>query len=189
MASPKASNLLEQYEILGPLGKGGMASLYKVRHRLLDEIRVLKRMDARLMTHEEFVRRFHREARFASRLRHPNIASLFEVAVDENGHAVMLMEYIRGITLNDLFRAAQSSITLDLALNIGLQILEILAFLHGNRHIHRDIAPDNLMITVSEKGEPRIKLIDLGIAKDLESTEQLTRQGSFIGKIRYCAPE
>lgn len=181
-----------KYEILGKLREGGMGAIYKVRHRLLDEIRVIKVMRPLLAEDQELnaelKARFVREARVAIKLRHPNIAQLYDFTTDDDGTALIVMEFIRGKTLEELLKTAGPP-PLGLALEIAQQSLRALGYLHGKGFVHRDISPDNLMLT-EDAGDPRIKLIDLGIAKILGGGDsQLTRTGTFLGKVRYASPE
>ena len=178
-----------KYEILEKIREGGMGAIYKVRHRLLDEIRVIKLMRQQLVEDEELKTRFLREARLAIKLRHPNIAQLYDFTVDDDGTAFIVMEFIDGMTLEDLL-AFHGPPPLGLALEIAQQSLKALGYLHLKGFIHRDISPDNLMLTEDTEGQPLIKLIDLGIAKTLEiGGEHLTQTGTFLGKIRYASPE
>jgi serine/threonine protein kinase len=183
-----------KYEILEKLGEGGMGAVYKVRHRLLDDVRVIKMMRPQLVADEEFKARFQREARVAIQLRHPNIAHLIDFTIDEeDGTAFIVMEFIAGMTLEEVLRHSGPP-PLGLALEIGQQSLRALACLHEKGFVHRDISPDNLMLTADADGQPLVKLIDLGIAKILGSgagTGQgnLTGTGIFLGKVRYSSPE
>jgi serine/threonine-protein kinase len=180
-----------KYEILEKLGEGGMGAVYKVRHRLLDEVRVIKVMRPQLSPAEDLVARFSREARAATQLRHPNIAQLYDFSIDDDGFAFIVMEYIAGLTLQVILRQ-QGTLPFGLSLEVAQQALRALAFLHGKSYVHRDISPDNLMLTEGEEGGPQVKLIDLGIAKALEAGAGgggLTQAGMFLGKVRYAPPE
>ena len=178
-----------KYEILGKLREGGMGAIYKVRHRLLEEIRVIKVMRPQFLEDEELKARFLREARLAIKLRHANIAQLYDFTVDdEDGTALIVMEFIDGKTLEDVLGSGGPP-PLGLALEIAQQSLRALGYLHGKGFIHRDISPDNLMVTQDAEGQPLVKLIDLGIAKILGGGEGLTQTGTFLGKVRYASPE
>jgi serine/threonine-protein kinase len=177
-----------KYEILEKLGEGGMGSVYKVRHRLLDEIRVVKVMRPQLTPAEDLAARFSREAKAATLLRHPNIAQLYDFSLDDDGFAFIVMEYIPGMTLQASLRH-NGPLPLGLALEVAQQSLRALAFLHGKGFVHRDISPDNLMLARGEEGEPVVKIIDLGIAKALASGAGITNAGMFVGKVRYAPPE
>lgn len=178
----------EKYEILEKLRQGGMGAVYKARHRLLDEIRALKVLRSWALGTEEAQARFLREARVASRLRHPNLAVLHDFAVDEDGDAYLVSEFIDGWTLRELLRRLGPP-PLSLGLEIGRQGLKALGYLHRQRIVHRDISPDNLMLTRDADGLPLVKLIDLGIAKALEDGSGATETGVFLGKPRYASPE
>lgn len=179
-----------KYEILEKMREGGMGAIYRVRHRLLEEIRVIKVMRPQFAEDQELKARFLREARLAIRLRHPNIAQLYDFTVDDDDTAFIVMEFISGVTLEELLRR-HGPPSLGLSLEIARQTLKALAYLHGKGFVHRDIAPDNLMLTEDPDGGPQIKLLDLGIAKVLDSPagSKLTQVGSFLGKVRYSSPE
>jgi len=179
-----------KYEILEKLREGGMGALYKVRHRLLDEIRVIKLMRQQLVDDPELKARFLREAKLAIKLRHPNIAQLYDFTVDDDGTAFIVMEFIDGLTLQDVL-AFHGPPPLGFALEIAQQSLKALGYLHLRGLVHRDISPDNLMLTTDSDGDPLIKLIDLGIAKVLVGGQETlkTQTGTFLGKVRYAAPE
>ncbi|MCG6963557.1 MAG: protein kinase [Acidobacteria bacterium] len=188
MAIPLMKQIEGKYEILEKMGEGGMGSVYKVRHRVLEEIRVIKVMRQQLAADEKLRVRFLREAKTAIRLRHPNVAQLYDCTVDDDGNAYMVMEFIEGVTFEQILEQIGPPPT-GLALEMAAQSLKALASLHRKKVIHRDIAPDNLMLSRSEDDEPLVKLIDLGIAKTLEADIHLTATGMFVGKLRYSSPE
>jgi len=188
MTLPLQHLLQGKYEILEKIGEGGIGSIYKVRHRLLDEIRVIKVLRPQAATKEDLQKRFLHEARMAIRLKHPNIALLYDFAITEEGTAYIVMEYIDGVTLDAMSRASGPP-SIDLAIEISRQALAALSYLHAQRFVHRDVSPDNLMLTKTFEGDPLVKLIDLGIAKNLEGELGLTATGMFLGKVRYSSPE
>jgi serine/threonine protein kinase len=186
---PVTGTLIEgKYEILAKIKEGGMGTIYKVRHRLLDEVRVVKVMRPQIGSDEELKRRFTQEAKTATRLKHPNVGAILDFSLDRDGMAYIVMEYIDGINLTELLRAAGPP-PLPLILEIAHQALSALGFLHRKNVVHRDVAPDNLMLSRDEDGGPRIKLIDLGIAKPLDNTIDMTSTGVFLGKLKYSSPE
>ena len=176
-----------KYEILGKIREGGMGAIYKVRHRLLDEVRVIKVMKPHVLANAELKQRFVDEAKTATRLKHPNICTIHDFALDEDGTAYLVMEFIDGVTLAELVR--NTSTPIPLVLEIAQQALLALGYLHRRNVVHRDIAPDNLMLTTDEEGHPLIKLIDLGIAKALDRPSDMTSTGVFLGKLKYASPE
>ncbi len=188
MTEPELQLIEGKYEILRKLREGGMGAVYKVRHRLLDEIRVIKVIRPHLSRDEALRRRFLREARAAVRLRHPNIAQLYDFTLDEQGTAYMVMEFIDGEDLGRLLKR-HGRLAARTALEVGVQALRALYYLHRSQIVHRDISPDNLMLTRDLDGQLLVKLIDLGIAKPLKSDLELTQQDLFLGKVRYTSPE
>ncbi len=177
-----------KYEILGKIREGGMGTIYRVRHRLLDEIRVVKVLKPQALSNEEMKRRFIEEARTATRLKHPNIGTIHDFALDEEGKAYLVMEFIDGVNLADLLKR-QGPPGIALSLEIAHQALLALGYLHRKNVVHRDIAPDNLMLSQDEDRKPVVKLIDLGIAKTLDRPGEMTSTGVFLGKLKYASPE
>lgn len=187
MAQPL--ELLEtQYDIVAKLREGGMGEIYQVRHRLLDELRIAKVLRPQHQNDAEMSARFAQEARAAIRLRHPNIVQIFDFAVGESGDGLIVMEYIRGVDLHRLIHRRPLP-SMSLALEIARQGLRALGYLHQNGFIHRDVSPDNVMLSLDYEGRPLVKLIDLGIAKNIDSPDDLTTSGTFLGKFRYASPE
>ena len=177
-----------RYEVLDKIAQGGMGAVYRVRHRLLEEVRVAKVILGEHQDQEHAHERFTREARAASRLRHPNVAQLYDFFTDDDGTSYIVMEYIEGKTLQVLAQSAP--VPHELVAEIGLQTLNALGYLHRQGMVHRDVAPDNLMLSVDADLKPEVKIIDLGIAKsDKDGDGSLTQDGSFLGKVGYASPE
>jgi serine/threonine protein kinase len=186
---PQPGTLIEgKYEILGKIREGGMGSIYKVRHKLLDEIRVVKVMRPEMVGDEELRRRFAEEAKTATRLKHPHIGTIYDFALDEDGTAYLVMEFIEGVNLAELMVSGHPP-NLSLSLEIAHQALLALSYLHRKNIVHRDVAPDNLMLTHDEDGRPHVKLIYLGIAKAVDKEQRMTSTGVFLGKLKYASPE
>jgi len=183
-----SKDIVGQYEILEKIREGGMGAIYKVRHRVLDQVRIIKMMRSKLKGDSLLKRRFENEARTAARLRHDNIAQLFDFALDDEGNAFMVLEYIDGFDLDEILEAFGPP-PVTLCVEIASQCLDALDYLHRRGIIHRDISPDNLMVSRNEEGLPVVKLIDLGVAKVLRDQGHQTREGTFLGKLRYASPE
>jgi len=177
-----------KYEVVRKLSEGGMGVLYLVRHRQLEELRVIKVLRSTLDSEHDLRERFLREAKVAIRLRHPNIAQLYDFSVDDDGSAFMVMEFIDGVNVEDFCKDG-TLLELPLVLEIARQALRALRFLHSKHFVHRDIAPDNLMITRDAEGHLLVKLIDLGIVKVLRDESQKSLAGVYLGKPRYSSPE
>jgi serine/threonine protein kinase len=183
-----AQSLEGKYEILSKIKEGGMGAIYLVRHRLLGELRVIKIMKPEVAESEEQQKRFFREAQTATRLRHQNITTFYDFVLGEDGTAYMVMEFVDGINVHDLLQS-QGPAPVALAMDLSRQSLSALGYLHRKGIIHRDISPDNIMVTHDDEGRPEVKLIDLGIAKMANSQSELTAADVFVGKLRYCSPE
>ena len=176
-----------KYEIVAKIREGGMGAIYKVRHRLLGEVRVVKVLHPQHEQDDELKERFLRDARSAIQLRHPNVVQIFDFSLDPSGTGLLVMEHIAGADWRRLIRGGRRP-SVNLTLEMARQALLALGYLHRGGFVHRDVSPDNLMLSLDHDHRPLIKLIDLGIAKSL-TAEQLTVTGSFLGKFRYASPE
>jgi eukaryotic-like serine/threonine-protein kinase len=170
-----AGDKLGPYEILAPIGEGGMGEVYKARDTRLDRIVAIK------VAKDHFTERFEREARLVAALNHPHICQLYDV-----GTNYVVFEYIDGAPLKGPMPPAE-------ALRIALQIVEALEEAHKNGIIHRDLKPGNILLTT--RGA---KVLDFGLAKqsregqradDETQTSELTRAGGVLGTPAYMAPE
>ena len=186
--STSPGSLEGKYEVLAKIREGGMGAIYKVRHRLLNELRVIKVMRPEVAQSSEQRKRFLREAQTATRLRHSNIVAFHDFFIDDEDTAYMVMEYIAGINLRDMVRDC-GPFPISLALDLSRQCLSAFDYLHRKGVVHRDVSPDNVMMTREEDGSVHAKLIDLGIAKIAQAKEELTGADEFIGKLRYSSPE
>ena len=186
--STSPGSLEGKYEVIAKIREGGMGAIYKVRHRLLNELRVIKVMRPEVAQSSDQRKRFLREAQTATRLRHTNIVAFHDFFIDDEDTAYMVMEYIEGINLRDMVRE-WGPFPIPLALDLSRQCLSAFDYLHRKGVVHRDVSPDNVMMTREDDGLVRAKLIDLGIAKIAQAKEELTGADEFIGKLRYSSPE
>ncbi len=178
-----------KYQILGKLGVGGMGEVYKALHIHLNALRVLKLMRANIANDPGSHERFLREARLATKIHHPNVAALFDFSTLEDDAHYMVWEYIEGINLHELI-VEKGPLSQRYAASLAIQALQGLDAIHRAGIVHRDISPENLMITRDEDGEEHVKIIDLGIAKQSgDEGEARTKTGMFVGKWKYCSPE
>lgn len=180
-----------KYQVLSLLGVGGMGEVFKVRHLSLDDIRCIKLMRTEVMDDEQFRARFIREARVATRIHHPNVAVIHDFDTTELNQHFLVSEFIDGITVRQWSRR-HGRYPPELAIHLVLQVLSGLRHIHTRGLLHRDISGDNIMITLDHDEQPLAKIIDLGIAKNVGGTTDVTHAtqvGSFIGNPKYSSPE
>jgi serine/threonine protein kinase len=174
-----------RYTITERLGAGGMGEVYKATHTFLGSSRVIKVVHPHISGNTDAKDRFLREARAATKVQHQNVATLHDFASLPDGAHYMVWEFIAGENLAQRLRT-RGTLPPRQAVRITLQALRGLDAIHRAGIIHRDISPENLMITADDE----VKIIDLGVAKvdDTDAVSQ-TRTGIFVGKLRYAAPE
>ncbi|HYK40859.1 MAG TPA: serine/threonine-protein kinase [Thermoanaerobaculia bacterium] len=178
-----------KYEILEKIGEGGMGEVYKARHVHLDEIRIIKVTKPDALGEGSEGRRFQEEARLATLVRHPNVAALYDYSRLPDGSYYMVWEFIDGVTLEEWLRR-YGPLPAARALDVAQQVLAGLEEIHAQGIVHRDLAPDNIMLRENRTGRLLAKIIDLGIAKRVAAeTLQMTGTGMFVGKLKYCSPE
>jgi serine/threonine protein kinase len=186
---------LGRYEIVAPLGAGGMGEVYRARDTRLPREVAVKTLRLGAQGSQERRKRFEREASIAARLNHPNICRLYDFG-REGDVDFLVMEYLEGETLRDRLRLGP--IRLDHAVPLALQIACALEEAHRHGVIHRDLKPGNVMIT--DRGlKEEVRLLDFGIAKCLadhgpevlgfKRDESLTREGQVVGTTPYMSPE
>jgi serine/threonine protein kinase len=181
------------YRLLGLLGRGGMAEVWKAEHRHLGQIRALKVLLPAIAARADLVARLVTEARATAWLRHPVIVEVFDCDVLADGTAFIAMEYLQGEQLRAwLARVGNLAHHPRLAAAIVGRAAEGLAFAHNLGVVHRDLKPENLFLVPLESDRPAfaVKLLDFGIAKLLcEQSPARTRPGCVIGTPDYMAPE
>lgn len=179
-----------KYEVLESLGQGGMGQVLLVRHVHLEERRVVKILRKDHALDESARKRFLREARLATQIKHPNVAILYDFAQLPDDDFYMVWEHIDGRHLG-LRLQEKGPFGVLPALQLGIQTLRGLEAIHASGVVHRDISPDNLMLARDRRGKRLVKIIDLGLAKTLtgDPAQEVTQVGMFMGKLRYCSPE
>jgi serine/threonine-protein kinase len=177
-----------KYRIIQRLGIGGMGEVFKVEHTFLGSVRVVKIIRAQISGSTEANDRFLREARLATKVQHPNVATLYDFSALPDGSHYMVWEFIEGENLAQLIRR-NGPLSPRHAVRIAIQALAGLDAIHRAGIVHRDISPENLMITHAADGSEFVKIIDLGVAKATESDVAMTQTGMFVGKFRYASPD
>lgn len=176
-----------KYEILEKIGEGGMGQVYKARHIHLDEVRIIKITKPQALP--EGVRRFQEEARIATLVHHQNVAALYDFSRLPDDSYYMVWEFIDGVTL-EAWLNRDGPLLCSRAIEVAQQVLAGLGEIHAQGIVHRDLAPDNIMLKETRDGRLLTKIIDLGIAKRIAGEgPQMTSTGIFLGKLPYCSPE
>jgi serine/threonine protein kinase len=188
-----AGSRLGPYEILSPLGAGGMGEVYRARDTRLGRTVAVKVLPAGMASSPEVRQRFEREAKTISQLSHPHICALYDVG-REGETEYLVMELLEGETLSD--RLAKGALPLEQTLRYGTEIADALDKAHRRGIVHRDLKPGNVMLTKSG-----VKLLDFGLAKAvapgkgqssltaLPTQQGLTQEGTILGTFQYMAPE
>jgi Tol biopolymer transport system component len=189
---------LGPYEILAPLGAGGMGEVYRARDTRLERTVAVKVLPPQLSSSAEFRQRFEREAKTISQLSHPHICALYDVG-SEGEVEYLVMEYLEGETLAQ--RLAKGPLPLEQTYRYGVEIADALDKAHRRGIVHRDLKPGNVMITASG-----VKLLDFGLAKaqeargpglsgvsrlatEAQASAPLTERGTVLGTYQYMSPE
>jgi beta-lactam-binding protein with PASTA domain/tRNA A-37 threonylcarbamoyl transferase component Bud32 len=183
LADPLTGRLLDgRYAVNARIAHGGMATVYLAMDTRLDRQVALKVMHAELARDEEFVRRFIGEAKSVARLNHQNVVAVFDQGAD-GPFLYLAMEYVPGRTLKDLLRE-RGRFTPAAALDIMAGVLDGLAAAHMSGIVHRDVKPENVLLTA----DGRLKVADFGLARAQAATGH-TRAGLLIGTVAYLPPE
>jgi serine/threonine-protein kinase len=172
----------DRYQIIQPLGEGGMAAVYKAYQPSMDRMVALKVLPRQFATLPDFVARFQQEVRVLARLQHPHILPVFDYGVS-NGYSYIVMPYIEAGTVATLLRG--QPLPMPQVLSIISQVGEALDYAHTRGLLHRDVKPSNILI--NERGD--CLLGDFGLAKILEATTPLTQSGGVLGTPAYMSPE
>ncbi len=190
----------ERYELEREIGRGGMGRVYRALDTHLGRIVALKKLPLEVTHDAELRRRLAREARAASALSHPGVATVYEF-VEQPDESFIVFEYVEGLTLRE--RLSQRRFTTEEVLDIGLQLADALATAHDRGIVHRDLKPENIMLTPGPERPGRTKILDFGLAKlrrpvtpaalagaGAEETGTVTTAaGLLVGTINYMSPE
>jgi serine/threonine protein kinase len=180
---PIREKLVEKYQILRFLGKGGFATVFLIRDKALDRLCALKILAHEQTLNPESVERFKREARLYASLDHPHIVAVYDFGI-HNHVAYMIFKYIDGITLHEHVKRRHPLAQAEI-ISIASDLADILGYMHQRGIIHRDLKPDNVMI---QNGDRKVILTDFGLAKKLDTTT-VTSDGKVMGSPHYFSPE
>src|SRR5882672_3079284 len=180
------TTLAGRYLVEEVLGEGGMATVYRARHKIVDRPCAVKIMSPGLSKDQVVRERFRREAKAAQKLAHPNIIEIFDQGDTDDGTSYLVMELLEGESLGTTL--TRGPLSYQRALPIMVQVARALARAHDFEVIHRDLKPDNIFLCTRSDGTDLVKLLDFGIARSMQDA-RLTGQGEVFGTPQYMAPE
>lgn len=184
-----------KYEVLSQIGAGGMATVYKVKHRAFQEVAALKIVHAHFMHDPAFVKRFRNEAIVARQLKHPNAVRIDDFDYTDDGRPFIVMEFVDGRSLYDMRKSVPGPWPVDRCFTIVTQAAEALGAAHTLGIVHRDIKPANIVLLRGANDQLQVKVLDFGIAKVgvadtfAGMTNVMTQQSLVIGTPEYMSPE
>lgn len=174
------SFIADRYEILEKIGAGGMSDVYKAKDQVLGRFVAVKVLKPEFAEDVNFVTKFHTEAQSAAGLQHPNIVNIYDVGSEGHMHYIV-MEYVEGITLKTYIEK-KGQLNYKEAISIAIQVARGIEAAHNNNIVHRDIKPQNIMIS----NEGKVKVTDFGIARAATSN---TIHSDVMGSVHYTSPE
>ncbi len=182
--------LAGRYRVLRRLGVGAMGAVYVAEHTRIGRQDAIKVLRAAMARDPEAIARFTRGARNVSRIRHPNVCTLYDFGNTEEGFHFLAMEFVDGPTLGTLLER-EGPLPLDRAVNLIGQVGEALQAAHALGIVHRDLKPDNIMVARAADGSEQVKVVDFDIARGPAEEEgpAVTRHGFVVGTPEYMSPE
>jgi serine/threonine protein kinase len=182
--------LSDRYDVLRAIAAGGMGTVYRARHLLMDKIVAVKVLNESYAREPNALARFKQEAKIACQMSHPNIVVVHDFGIADDSCFYLVMDYVEGETLADILDYA-TNLPVERVVNLGIQICAGLEHAHELGLVHRDLKPSNLMLVRSKSGADQLKILDFGLAKVLaEGKEQgLSQSGYLLGTGYYMSPE
>ncbi|MDI7269362.1 MAG: serine/threonine-protein kinase, partial [Myxococcota bacterium] len=177
-----------RYRIVARLSEGGMGVVYRAEHVFLKRDVALKRLHPELTGHGEVVARFEREAQAAARIDHPNVCSVLDCGVGEDGALYVAMELLEGASLEARIVEA-APLPLPEIVDVAVQICDALGRAHDLGVVHRDLKPENVMLVPRREGGMTAKIMDFGIAKVVAQSGASAKSTATVGTPLYMAPE
>jgi serine/threonine protein kinase len=175
-----------RYEILDPIGRGGMGTVYRARDRVLGDRVAVKVLKSELSRRPEMIRRFKTEMGLARKVRHPNVCHIYAAGEDE-GRLYLAMELIQGTDLRSLLRERGRGLPPEQAFDVAVQLASGLQALHDAGIVHRDLKGTNVIL--DRKGRPHLMDFDFAKRNDAGSTDTATITGHILGTPEYMSPE
>lgn len=192
-SGPANSYNINDYDLINTIGSGGMGVVYKAKHKNIDKTMAIKCLHKELAADPVNVQRFAQEVKAASLLTHPNLVSVYDSGISDDGTPYLVMDFLDGTSLADVLQK-QGFLPLARFLDIFIQTAEALEHAHNKNIVHRDLKPSNIMILNEEKrGEDFVKIVDFGIARVFQQIAKdgpkVTQTGDVIGSPIYMSPE
>jgi serine/threonine protein kinase len=181
--SPVGEVIADRYELEEVVGVGGMSRVYRAHDRSLERTVALKLLHDHYAEDGDYVERFRREARAVAQLSHPGIVTVIDRG-DDDGKPFIVFEYVDGENLRELLVRC-GALSIRQVLELGGEIARALAFAHQHGLVHRDVKPQNVILS----GDGRAKVTDFGIARSLEVEHGVTQTGTVMGTSSYISPE
>lgn len=183
----------DRYRVLGVIGKGSMGTVYKAVQELIGREVAVKVMHGYLVSDDESLKRYHKEAKSASRLNHPNIITIFDFGVLATGQPYIVMDLLAGRSLYDILKE-RGSLTISQTLMVFQPVCQAIAEAHKRGVVHRDLKPENIVVEENAKEKTiHVKVVDFGIATFLVDSDdtigKITKTGTVCGSPFYMSPE
>ncbi len=187
------TRLADRYEVLQVVGRGGMGVVYKVRHELMDRFMAVKMLHSHLVSEPEAVKRFHREAKTVSQVKHHHIITLYDFGMSSQRQPYIVMDYLEGTSLKNIIKE-EGMVPFERSDHIFQQVIDGLATAHEMDLVHRDLKPENIMLSRNANDPDWVTLVDFGLSKlrdpkQEQDAYQITKVGDVCGSPPYMSPE
>lgn len=186
------TRLGDRYEIVSVIGRGGMGVVYKARQEQMDKLMAIKMLHSHMVSDSEAVKRFFREAKTVSQVRHHHIVTLYDFGMSSQGQPFLVMDFLQGTSLKDELKK-NGPLSFERADRIFSQVVDGLASAHQMDVVHRDLKPENIVLSATGTGEDWITLVDFGLSKlkepKTQDAYQITKTGDVCGSPPYMSPE
>ncbi len=186
------TRLGDRYEIVSVIGRGGMGVVYKARQEQMDKLMAIKMLHSHMVSDSEAVKRFYREAKTVSQVKHHHIVTLYDFGMSSQGQPFLVMDYLQGVSLKDELKN-NGPLSFERADRIFGQIVDGLAAAHSLDVVHRDLKPENIVLSSNAPTGDWVTLVDFGLSKLKEPKTQdaytITKTGDVCGSPPYMSPE
>jgi eukaryotic-like serine/threonine-protein kinase len=186
------TRLADRYEIVSVIGRGGMGVVYKARQEIMDRMMAIKMLHSQQVSEPESVKRFFREAKTVSQVRHHHIVTLYDFGMSPKGQPYIVMDFLEGDSLKHVVKE-EGPLSFERAGHVFRQVIEALTCAHGLDVVHRDLKPENIMLSTQNEDTNWVTLVDFGLSKlkslDLPNDWQPVRAGDIAGSPPYMSPE